>query len=53
MKRLVDADRLMEQIKMHCYLVKYDYGYTSVEYGMTLSGIAQCIKECEERQDGD
>ena len=39
--RLIDADRLKIFIKEHSYPVRYDTN--SVEQGMTLTGISECI----------
>ena len=41
--RLIDADRLKIFIKEHSYPVRY--GTNSVEQGMTLTGISECIDE--------
>lgn len=41
--RLIDADRLKIFIKEHSYPVRY--GINSVEQGMTLTGISECIDE--------
>lgn len=41
--RLIDADRLKIFIKEHSYPVRH--GTNSVEQGMTLTGISECIDE--------
>ena len=41
--KLIDADALLETIEKHCYQVRYDR--TSVEMGMSLTGIRQAISE--------
>lgn len=44
-RRLIDADKLMERLKMNCIIVTYDG--THSDYGLTLSGIQKVIKELE------
>lgn len=41
--KLIDADALLKTIEKHCYQVWYDR--TSIEKGMTLTGIRQAINE--------
>ena len=41
--RLIDGDALLKTIEKHCYQVQYDR--TSIEKGMTLTGIRQAINE--------
>lgn len=44
-RRLIDADKLMERLKMNCIIVTY--GGTHSDYGLTLSGIRKVINELE------
>lgn len=43
MGKLIYADALLKTIEKHCYQVQHDR--TSVEKGMTLTGIRQAINE--------
>lgn len=45
-KRLIDADKLMERLKMNCIIVTYGGGVHN-DYGLTLSGIRKVIDELE------
>ena len=44
-RRLIDADKLMERLKMNCIFV--NYGGIHSDYGLTLSGIQKVIDELE------
>lgn len=44
-RRLIDADKLMERLKMNCIVVTY--GGVHSDYGLTLSGIRKVIDELE------
>lgn len=44
MARLIDADELMKSIEDNSYPVSQKHN--SIEKGMTLTGIKQCIKDC-------
>ncbi len=43
MARMIDADELMKSIEDNCYSVSQKHN--SIEKGMTLNGIKQCIEE--------
>ena len=47
--RLIDADKLMERLKMNCILVNYggNQGSIHCSYGLTLSVIEKVIDELE------
>ena len=42
-KRLIDADRLMERLKMHCRVVHY--GDNHADYGVTLADVNRAMHE--------
>ena len=45
MLRLIDADDLLKTIEKKTYPVRYDFGFGSEEFGMTITGIKQVLCE--------
>ena len=44
-KKYIDAEQLINTVSTLAYPVRHDYGFTSVEAGMTVVGIKQVVDE--------
>ena len=45
MNDLISRQAAIDALVKHSYLIRYDFGFTSIENGMTITGIKQALSE--------